>query len=69
MFGWIIIIAATVAMYRMAEMSDRSGALWAALTFVICFACAAFIPLPLINLGIGLVLSYGALILISVFGK
>ena len=58
MLGLIVLAACTVLMYRMAEMSDRSGGVWGGITFVICLACGLLIPLPLINIVIGLVISY-----------
>jgi len=47
-------------LYRIAEMGDKSGALWATVTVVICIGCAA-IPLPFFNLVSGIVLSYVAM--------
>jgi hypothetical protein len=48
------------SLYRIAEMGDKSGALWATVTVVICIGCAA-IPLPFFNLVSGIVLSYVAM--------
>lgn len=61
MFVWIIIIASSVLMYRVAEMERLSGLAWALITFGLCLACAFTIPLPLINAVIGLVISFIAM--------
>ena len=58
MFGIVVLIASCVAMYKIAEMGDRRGWVWAIITFVVCSLTAALIPLPLINLGIGFVLTW-----------
>jgi hypothetical protein len=58
MLGWIVIGAAVVIMTKAAEMEGRSTLLWGAITFVLCLLCSIFIPLPLINIVIGLVISY-----------
>ena len=59
MLGWLVLGAAVLAMYRIADAENRSGLAWGALTFAICFACMIAMPmLPLINIGIGLFLSF-----------
>jgi hypothetical protein len=69
MFGWLIIIAAAVLMYRIAEMSEKSGWLWASVTLVVCIACVMLIPLPVINLLVGVGLSYGAMAVSSLIRR
>lgn len=66
--AWIMLGAACVAMYRIAEMGERRGWVWGVITFFTCFGCASIIPLPLINIGIGFVLSYVFMIAASVVG-
>lgn len=61
LFGWVVLIACAVLMYRVAEIERLSGAVWAALTFVLCLGCALTIPLPFINLVIGLIISFIAM--------
>ena len=68
-FGLLIIIAGAVLMYRIAEMSEKSGWLWASVTLVVCIACAMLIPLPRINVLIGLGLSYGAMVVSSLIRR
>lgn len=58
MFGWIMIIAAVIVMAKAAEMEQRSASFWGGLTFVLCLGCGVLIPLPLLNVGIGFILSF-----------
>ena len=66
MFGWILIGASTVLMYKIADMGEGSGAAWAGVTFVLCLACGLLIPIPLLNILIGLILSYAAMVTVSI---
>lgn len=65
MFGLIMIGASVVIMARIAEAEDRSMILWEAMTFVLCFVCAALIPWPLVNIAIGLGLSFTAMFVLK----
>jgi hypothetical protein len=58
MIGWMLIIVSAVAMGRIASNEGKSALVWGGLTGLICFLCAMFIPFPLLNIGIGLVLSF-----------
>lgn len=58
MLGWLMIAASVVAMYRITDMEGKNGMLWGLATFGICLACAMFIPIPLINIGIGFAASF-----------
>ena len=58
MLGWIVIGASMAIMAKIALVEERSPFLWGALTFVICLVCAYFIPLFMLNIIIGLVISY-----------
>ena len=69
MLGWAAIIAATVLMYRLAEMGERSGALWGVFAFVICYGSVMFIPLPMLNILIGFVITYIIFIIASIIKK
>lgn len=62
MFGWIMIFASVIVMARVAEAEDRSAVLWGALTLLLCLAAAAVIPLPLINIFLGLAVSFGLML-------
>lgn len=57
MFGWAILIAAIIIVAKCAEMDGKSGTKWGFITFGICFACT-LIPIPLVNLIIGFVISF-----------
>ena len=61
MIGWILIIASAVLIGRIASAEDRSPILWGSLTLLLCVVSVMFIPLPLLNIGIGLVLGYLAM--------
>lgn len=58
MIGLLIIGAAVLAMYRVADTEGKSGLLWGFITFLICLACGVLIPLPLVNVGIGFGVSF-----------
>jgi hypothetical protein len=62
MFGWIMIVASVIVMARVAEAEDRSSVLWGALTLLLCLAAASLIPLPLINIFLGLAASFGLML-------
>lgn len=61
MLGWVIMTACSVLMYRVAEIERLPGLLWGALTFALCLGCALTIPVPLVNILIGLIISFIAL--------
>lgn len=59
MIGWLVLAAAVVAMYRIADTEGKSGVLWAGLTFVICLAMAFLLPnWPIVNVALGGVVSF-----------
>jgi hypothetical protein len=58
MLMWIVIIAMCVVMYRIAEAENQPGFRWGLLTFFICLACGVLIPLPILNVAIGVVVSF-----------
>lgn len=58
MIGWIITIMACAGMAKIAGNEGRSGLLWGMITFLLCFGAAYIIPFPLVNVGIGLVISF-----------
>ena len=60
-----MIVAAVVAMVRIASADDQSPLIWGLVTFGICVLCLG-IPLPLIRVGIALVLSFLAMTLYKV---
>lgn len=69
MIGWIVLIACVVLMYRVAEMENLSGLIWGAVTFVLCFLCS-MIPIPFINILIGLAISFVAMTVYNMkYGK
>jgi hypothetical protein len=57
----LTIIAAITIMAKAAEMEGRSPEVWGIVTFLLCLLCSWIIPLPLINIVIGLVISFLAL--------
>lgn len=61
MIELVMIAAACIAMYRIAENDEQSPWAWVAITFGICMLCLA-IPLPLIRVGIAAVIAFGGMI-------
>jgi hypothetical protein len=57
MIALIVIAAACVAMWKIAEVEGRSPLAWAAITFGLCIVSLA-IPLPFFNILIGAVLAF-----------
>jgi hypothetical protein len=58
-FGLVIIIAGSVAIYRMAEQEEGMRAiLWGALAFTLSFAAASVIPRPFLGPIAGLLVCY-----------
>ena len=58
MLMWIVIIAMCVVTYRIAETENQPGWRWALITFLICLACGVLIPLAVLNVAIGAILSF-----------
>ncbi len=69
MFEWLTIAAAVTIMAKAADMEGKSSVLWGVITFVLCLICAVLIPLPLINIVIGLVISFSAMFLVKIIKK
>lgn len=61
----IVMVAAVVAIVRIASADDQSTVVWGFVTFGLCVLCLA-IPLPLIRVGIAFALSFVAMILYKV---
>jgi len=61
MLGIIIIVASVSIMAKVAEMEERSSVNWGVITLVLCLVCGALIPIPLLNLVAGLVVSFIAM--------
>lgn len=66
MLGWLMVGASCVIMSRVADAEGRNGLMWGALTFAICLGSSILIPWPLIDIGIGLFLSFMALFAVKV---
>lgn len=58
MLGWIMIVASVIVMARVAEAEDRSSVLWGGLTLLLCLGAASLVPLPFINIFLGLAASF-----------
>ncbi len=58
MLGWVVLIACVILMYRVAEIENRSGLLWALITFGCCMGGSALVPIPFLGLLAGLFLSF-----------
>ncbi|MCF6176519.1 MAG: hypothetical protein L3J71_12225 [Victivallaceae bacterium] len=65
----IILICSIIIIAKAAELEGRSSVSWGFITFLICIACGFLIPLPLINIVIGLFISFIALFAVKVIKK
>lgn len=54
----LVLVALITVMATIAEMDGYSGVLWGIITFVVCIGTAAVIPLPILNLVAGGIISY-----------
>ena len=61
MIALIMLILSIAIMCKVAELEGRSSIVWGFATFLSCVACSTLIPLPLLNIFIGLALCYGAM--------
>jgi len=67
MLGWLILAAAIVAMYRIADIEGKSGMLWGVITLVLCLAMTYLLPnWPLVNVALGGVLSFIAMFIYKI---
>ena len=59
----VMIVAACVAMYRIADADEgASTMLWTLITLLLCIAAIMFVPLPLIRIGLALFIAFIAMI-------
>ena len=68
-FGWLVLIAAVIFMYRVAEAENRSGVFWGGVTFVLCLISTMLIGLPFIDLLFGIALSFGAMLIVNLLER
>ncbi|MFC1734574.1 hypothetical protein ACFL1X_00550 [Candidatus Hydrogenedentota bacterium] len=61
MLGLAMLISSVIIMIKVADAENRSGLFWGLVTLVVCLACGWFIRLPLVNICIGLFISYMAM--------
>ncbi|MCP4707021.1 MAG: hypothetical protein GY869_00220 [Planctomycetes bacterium] len=70
MLGWIMVFASVSLMVKVATIERRSPVFWGGLTFVLCLGGIFGLPsLPLINIGIGVGVSFLAMFILKMFGK
>ena len=60
LFGLVMIAAAVIGMYRIAEMQKEPPVLWAGITLVLCLA-SGYLGVPLVEIGLAFVASLGLL--------
>ena len=65
MFPLLMVFACVAIMVKVADMEGRSTLLWGGYTFVACFACGYLIPLPLLNIVLGLVFSFLSMFVVN----
>lgn len=59
MLELVMIAAACIAMYRIADADEQaSPVIWSVITLLICIAAIAFAPLPLIRIGLALLVAF-----------
>ena len=58
MFELILLVACCVGMYKIADADDKSGIIWACVTFALCMGCIALIPLPFLRIFIAFILGF-----------
>ena len=58
MFNLLIIIAGVILMVKVADIEERSGLLWGGITLLTCLGSGALIPLPFLDIVIGIVISF-----------
>lgn len=63
--GLVVLIAAITIMAKAAAMEGRSSVWWGVITFASCTVSSMLIPLPLINIVVGLAVSYGLMFAIK----
>ena len=67
--GIVILIAAIIVIAKCADLEGKSSVKWGFITFGICFLCGAIIPIPLLNLVIGFVITFILLFAAKVISK
>jgi hypothetical protein len=68
MFGLLMLICAIIIMVKVADIEGRSSLVWGFATFVSCIACSILIPWPLIDIVVGLGVSYGTMFALKLAG-
>ncbi len=63
--GWIVLGAAMAVMYKAALMEQRSGPLWAVITFIIVVGLNRLIGVIFISAAVGLVTSFVAMFIVK----
>jgi hypothetical protein len=58
MLGILLLIAAAIAMGRFAEADRGEGTKWGLITFGICLVLSFVIPIPLIPIGLGCIITF-----------
>lgn len=58
MIFWFLIILSAVGMGRIAESEGKSAWAWGGGTGLACFLCAQVVPISLLGIGLGLLLSF-----------
>lgn len=69
MLGWLVLAAAITVMVKVAEIEGRSTVFWGVVTFGLCFLSMMYVPLPFINISLGLVASYLLMFVMKLVGR
>ena len=68
MLGLLMLACAIIIMVKIADIEGRSSLVWGLATFASCVVCSMLIPWPLINIFVGLSVSYGAMFALKLAG-
>ncbi len=69
MIGIVIIVAAVVMMVKVADIENRSPVVWGSLTVASCIGAVALIPVPLVNLLVGVVAPLVGMFVLKALGR
>lgn len=56
-------VAGAFIMAKIAEMEGRSPIAWGGITVFLCLGSSILVPLPIVDIGIGLALAFGCMVL------
>ena len=67
--GLLLLISAVGIMSKVADLEGRSSFAWGGITLVICIISGIIIPIPLLNIVIGLVITFFIMFAVKIIQK